>query len=154
MDRATENATAAQRDEAEIRALMSAWSAALETKDLDGLTAGYAPDVVLFDAKPPFRTAGPAAIRELWDACLPYFPERFTSEQRDLSVTVSGDVAFAHGLHAIRPVGDEPPLGNTWLRITVGYRRIHGRWRVVHEHVSVPWDPMTDQMVPITDSDL
>ena len=54
----------------------------------------------------------------------------------------------------IKDAGDNALLGDTWLRITVGYRRIDGRWRVVHEHISVPWDPMTGQMVPITDSDV
>ena len=27
-----------------------------------------------------------------------------------------------------------------WLRWTLGFRKIDGRWRVAHEHVSVPFD--------------
>jgi hypothetical protein len=33
--------------------------------------------------------------------------------------------------------------------VTTCYRRIDGRWWVVHEHVSSPYDPTTGQMVPI-----
>jgi hypothetical protein len=30
-----------------------------------------------------------------------------------------------------------------WVRATVCYQRQQGAWRVIHEHVSVPFDPMT-----------
>jgi uncharacterized protein (TIGR02246 family) len=139
------------RDEEAIRALVRAWSKALEARDLDGLTAAYAPDVVLFDVKPPFRIEGVEAIRRVWEVCLPYFPAEFISEHRGLQVTVSGDLAFAHGLHHIQPIGEAHPAGATWIRVTVCYRRIGGSWRVVHEHVSVPFDPETGQVSYITD---
>jgi hypothetical protein len=35
-----------KQDEAEIHRLIAEWSAALEAKDLDGLTAGYLPDSI------------------------------------------------------------------------------------------------------------
>ena len=139
----------ASEDEAEIRALVGAWSKALEAKDLDGLTAGYASDVLLFDATPPFQTSGIEAYRAVWEACLPFFPAEFKSKHRDLKIAVSGDLAFAHGLHHIEPVGEDHPAGQTWLRVTVCYRKIDGRWRVVHEHVSIPFDPMSGKAVLI-----
>lgn len=30
-----------------------------------------------------------------------------------------------------------------WVRATLGYRRIDGAWRIVHDHESVPFDPGT-----------
>ena len=142
------------QDEADIRALAAAWSWALEAKDLDGLTAGYAPDVLLYDLKPPYRTDGADAMRRTWAACLPCFPAKFESEHRDFEVTVGGDVAFAHGLHHIVPIGEASRAGETWMRVTLCYRRIGGAWKVVHEHVSVPYDPMTGRVVNITDADI
>ncbi len=150
---ATMTATrAASQDEAEIRALISRWSRALEAKDLDGLTADYAPDAMLFDVKPPYKTEGPAAIRRLWEACLPYFPESFESEHRELKISVGGDVAYCHGLHHIRPIDDPAhPAGHSWIRVTACYRKVQGSWRVVHEHVSMPVDCATGQVAPIAD---
>lgn len=141
---------AASRDEAEIRNLINRWSRALEAKDLDGLTANYRPDAVLYDVKPPYKTEGPAAIRQLWQECLPYFPASFQSEHRELKVTVGGDVAFVHGLHHMKPL-DPPdhPCGQSWLRVTTGYRKVDGRWFVAHEHVSFPFDCTTGQISPI-----
>jgi uncharacterized protein (TIGR02246 family) len=140
-------------DETHIRAMAAAWSNALERRDIDGLLAAYAPDVLLFDAIPPFRICGRDAYRQLWERCLPCFPAKFASEHRDFEVSVSGDVAFAHGLHRIRPVGEEHPAGNTWLRVTCCYRRIDGQWQVVHEHVSVPFDPETGKAFFSKDAD-
>ena len=142
--------TGSSRDEEEIRALISAWSRALEAKDLDGLTANYAPDALLFDVKPPYKTEGPAAIRRLWEACLPHFPASFKSEHRDLKLSVSGDLAFVHGLHHIRPDDPNHPAGQSWIRVTACYRKVEGRWLVVHEHVSIPFDCTTGQVAPIT----
>ena len=58
------------KDDAEIRGLVAAWSAAVENKDIHGLVAGYGTDPLLFDAIPPFRTRGIDAIRETWERCL------------------------------------------------------------------------------------
>ena len=104
-------------DEAEIRRMIKEWSQALEARDLDRLTANYAPDVRLFDAIPPYETRGIAAYRKLWEACLPCFPASFESRHRDLEVSVGGDVAFVHGLHRIRPREGDHPAGQTWLRV-------------------------------------
>ncbi|TWT96986.1 SnoaL-like domain protein [Botrimarina colliarenosi] len=142
-----------QADEAEIRRLIAAWSRALESKDVDGLVADYAPEAVLFDAIPPYRTDGPEAIRRLWENCLPYFPAEYRSEHRDLVVHVDGDIAVAFGLHHFAPTPADHPSGQTWMRVTIGYRRIEGRWRVVHEHVSIPFNPMTNEAWYVRDPD-
>lgn len=141
-------------DEAEIRRMIAAWSRALEAKDVDGLTADYAPDAVLFDVKPNYRVDGPEAIRQVWRQCLPHFPATFRSEHRDLQLTVGGDVAFCTALHHLKIPGEPHPAGSTWMRVTVCYRKIDGKWRVAHEHVSLPFNPMTGQVAYITDADL
>ena len=142
-------------DEAAVRKLIDEWTAAFEAKDLDKMMANYAPGVVLYDCIPPFEVVGPAAIRKSWESCLPYFPDQFKSERRDLHLFVNGDVAFFFGLHHVKPISDpKNRCGETWLRITVGYQKIAGQWKVVHEHVSVPFDPHTNQVVLITDDDV
>lgn len=145
------NTETAQADEIEIRRLIGKWSDALEARDAGGLTADYAPEALLFDAIPPYKRIGADAIREAWEHCLPYFPEAFKSEHRDIAIHVDGDVAFVHGLHHI--IAKDHPAAKSWLRVTVGYRRIEGHWKVVHEHVSLPFNPLDDRAWPITDPD-
>lgn len=150
----TEQASSsAAADEAEIRRLIKAWSDALEAKDIDRLLADYAADAVLFDAIPPYKTVGVENIRRAWEQCLPHFPESFRSEHRDLVVHVAGDVAFAHGLHHFVPTPADHPAGQTWIRVSIGYRRLTGRWKVVHEHVSIPFNPLDNQAWHIKNPD-
>lgn len=144
------NATATHDADA-IRARLTAWARAIETKDLDGIVAHYTPDTVLFDAIPPYRTVGQEAIRRIWASCLPFFPERFTTELRDVVVQVAGEVGWVHFLLHFSPTPADDPCGQTWMRCTAGYRRRGGAWVVEHEHVSIPFNPMTNQAWFITD---
>lgn len=145
-------AIAENRDELDIRRLIIKWAKALEAKDAEGLTADYAPDAVLYDAIPPYKTVGAGNIRKVWEHCFPYLPE-FKSVHRDLSIHVEGNMAFVHGLHNFEPTPADHPCGKSWLRITVCYRRIEGQWRVVHEHVSLPFNPIDNHAWSITDPD-
>lgn len=142
-----EAATGNARDIEEIERLVSDWSRAVEAKDAEKIVANYGPDTVLFDAIPPGRTVGARDIGRIWAECLPYFPEKFRSEHKDLTIHVDGDLAIVHGLHHFVPEPADHPAGSTWMRITVVFRRVAGSWRVIHEHVSIPFDPMTNTAV-------
>ena len=134
-------------DKAELRQLIADWSAAVSARDLDGTMAAYTPDTVLFDAMPPARTVGAEAIRNSWQQALPHFPDVFRSEHHDLTIEVDGDLAFVFGLHRFVPEPPDHCCGASWLRVTICFRRTDSRWQVVHEHVSVPFDPETGQAV-------
>ena len=143
----------AKIDEQQILELMAKWRAALERKDVAAMMEDYAEDALLFDGIPPYKTEGVDGIRQVWENCLPYFPDEFKSEHRDIQIHVSGDTAIAHGLHHFVPTPADHPCGQTWLRVTIGFRRIAGQWKVVHEHASIPFNPMTNQAWQITDPD-
>lgn len=143
-----------QQDEAEIRGMLAAWNAAFEARDVDSLTANYLPVSVLYDAIPPYKVVGQDAIRQFWTNVLPHFPEKFQSEHRDLTLHVSGDVALVHGLHHFVTAPADHPCGQTWVRRTIGFRRIDGKWKVVHEHVSLPHNPANNLTWKITNPDV
>ncbi|QDU78607.1 hypothetical protein Pla110_03110 [Polystyrenella longa] len=140
-------------DENMIREMIDKWSRALEAKDLDGLTADYVQDAILFDAIPPYKTVGVENIRNVWANCLPHFPESFRSEHRDLEIHVEGNTAFMYGLHHFIPDDPQHPCGMTWMRITVAYRKIEGKWKVIHEHASIPFNPLNNTAWTIDDPD-
>lgn len=133
-------ATSQANNEAEIRALINEWAAAFRAKNVDGLMANHSPDIVLFDVPEPLRHRGADAYRQVWERWLPTIEGPLGCEISDLSVTAGDDVALSHCLNRItskRAGGDTTDL---WVRVTVGYRKISGRWTVIHEHVSVPFD--------------
>jgi uncharacterized protein (TIGR02246 family) len=134
-------------DEAQIRQLIADQQSAICAKDVDRIMAHYAADVIYFDCKPPFQTKGAADFRRIWEQCLPYFPASFGIENRDLRVFVSGDLALAHWLFRFTGMQEDHPAMQTWMRISAGYQRQRGRWRIVHEHCSVPFNPETSKAV-------
>lgn len=110
---------------------------ALQAKDAAALTADYAPDLLSFDLPPPLATRGvdrPALERWLagWDGPV-------TGEIRDLDVTVGGDVAFCTSLNWMAAAAKQGEPMEIWVRTTLGLRKRDDSWRIVHEHVSVPF---------------
>lgn len=140
--------------EQRIRLLITAWMNAVMARDADAIVATYADDIVLFDAIPPYRTVGKAAVRTAWADCMPHFPDAFRLELRDLSIHADDDLAVAHFLCHFTPIGGEHPCGQTWMRATEGYRRSMDGWKVIHSHVSIPFNPLNRQAWFITDPDV
>lgn len=130
-----------------LRAAMADWEQALKARDLDRLFTHYAEDAVLYDVKPPFEHRGIPAIRQIWEDCLPCFPEQFDIESENLRFVAGQDVAFLHRLHRFTSPEDVHPITSMLLRVTVCFRREGDRWLVMHEHVSLPFDPSTGLVV-------
>jgi len=128
-------------DEAQIRTLIDEWRAALAARDLDRLMTHYAPDVLFFDAVPPYQQKGAAAYRKTWENMFSFLPPGVESEMQEVSIHVSGDLAVMHCLNRLVHAGTKREATCGWVRVTVTYERQGGAWKVVHEHISVPFDP-------------
>ena len=58
----------------------------------------------------------------------------------DVDTAAAGDdVAFSTSLNRMRATSTSGKQIDLWTRATIGFRKIDGRWLVVHEHVSVPF---------------
>ncbi len=134
----TRTASQAHDDEAQLRQLIADQMSAICAKDLDRLTSLYAADPVVFDVKRPFQTKWANAWRRTWEACLPYFPNSFQTRIRDLGLTITGDKALAHWRWRFTGMEKNHSGAETWFRGSAGYRRIRGRWQIVHEPAFVP----------------
>jgi ketosteroid isomerase-like protein len=131
--------------EAQIRRLLDDHAEALRTKDITGSLAHYAPGVLSFDVVDPLRYHGIDAVRLRLETWVSSFRGPIEYEMRDLRITTGDEVAFCHSLnHVSATTMDGTPL-DMWWRVTVGLRRIDGKWLVTHEHASVPFDVVTGQ---------
>jgi ketosteroid isomerase-like protein len=130
-------------DEADIRRRIDELLAAIRAMDLDSAMSYYAPDVVSFDIEPPLKHIGARAKTSNWSAAFAAYQPPIGYEVRDLTITVSGDVAFAHSLNRISGALTDGHPTDMWLRSTTCFRRIDGIWLIVHDHVSVPFEPPT-----------
>jgi uncharacterized protein (TIGR02246 family) len=136
MNMLTDKSTA----EAEVRELVNRWLASIHTQDIDGIVSHYAPDILAFDAMSQLQFKGVKSYKKHWAACLGMCPGQLVFELHDLQVTAGEDVAFSHCLLRCGATGENGEEKMSWMRMTACYRKVSGRWQVVHEHFSVPFD--------------
>ncbi|MEU2335359.1 nuclear transport factor 2 family protein [Streptomyces sp. NPDC013172] len=123
--------TAVRRIDAEL-------TAAARERDVDRLTACYAPDAEVFGPADVEGRSGIAEVRkqaEAWFAALEGSVHR---EVRRLTVRPGEGSCFSHALvriHGTRVTGE--PLERL-VRVTTGYRDPGFGWVIAHEHTSVP----------------
>ena len=127
----------------EIRRAVADRQRAICQKNIDRILASYADEAVVFNVKPPFQIRDKGAWRHEWESSLAHFPASFGSETKDVKIIAHGELAVAHYLYRFTGM----PFDPSWIRNTSVYRKIEGRWLIVHEHGSVPFDPETLQAV-------
>lgn len=135
--------------ESAIRELIQTWTKATCANDLDGVMALYTPDVIAFDAIGVLQHKGAEAYRKHWEMCISYMPPggQMIMEPHEVSVTLGGDIAFAHYLARCGCVDDKGEQQIGWMRATVCCRNTPDGWRIAHEHYSSPFDPQTLKVV-------
>jgi len=125
-------------DEASIRELVESWAAAVRAKDLEGILANHSPDILMFDVPPPLQSKGIDAYRKTWDLFFSWSEDPVVFDVQEMDVTAGHDVAYATAL--MRCAGTERNGQRIKLdfRLTIGLRKLGGRWVVLHEHHSIP----------------
>lgn len=126
--------------EAAILELQESWLAAVRDKDIEAITAHYASDIVAFDAISQLQFKGVEAYRKHWEECMAMCQGPMTFELHEVSISADEHVAFCHALVNCGGTNDKGEMESGWTRMSAGYRRIDGRWLVVHEHFSAPFD--------------
>ena len=126
------------RNEAEIRELIENWARAVRAKNIDGILANHAPEILMFDVPPPSQSKGIEAYKKTWDFFFAWARDSGVFDIKELDVTAGDEVAFATAL--MRCAGTEANGDKLELdfRLTVGLKKIDGRWNVTHEHHSIP----------------
>jgi uncharacterized protein (TIGR02246 family) len=128
-------------DEADIRRQIDKAVEAIRAMDLEGLKSIYAPDIVSFDVNPPLQHVGAEAKWKNWVVAFTVFQRPLDFEIRDLTITLDGDVAFAHSLNRLSGTLKNGNRSGFWVRATFCFRKIDGNWLIAHDHASVPIDP-------------
>jgi ketosteroid isomerase-like protein len=127
-------------NEAEIKRVLDGGVEALRARDIDGVMSIYAPELVSFDIVPPLRYMGTEAYRKRWEEMLSSFQGPIGYTIHDLNITTGDDVAFCHSLNRLSGTMTTGRKTDLWVRCTMCFRKINGKWLIVHTQVSVPVD--------------
>jgi len=132
-------------EETKLQELVALYAQAVRARDVETLAGFYAKDVVTFDAVGPLQRRGVEAVRKRAEEWLAQFQGPLGYEIRELRLDVAEneDIAFSSSLNAVDGRTRDGQEIKMWIRVTVGYRKLAGEWRIDHEHVAVPFDAKT-----------
>jgi len=90
-------------DEAKIEALVGAFTAAVNAKDVDAIMKVYVPDesLVVFDIIPPRQYVGAKAFRTDWENFVALFKGPVKFEISDLHVEADGTLGYSHSIQHV-----------------------------------------------------
>jgi uncharacterized protein (TIGR02246 family) len=125
-------------NEAAVRGVIESWTAAVRRRDIEGILENHSPDIVMFDVPPPFQSRGIEAYRQTWDTFFSWSSDPVSFDVTDMSITAGSDVAFVVATMRCAGPGEGGKSEALDFRLTVGLRKIEGRWTIMHEHHSVP----------------
>lgn len=132
--------------EQEIRRLHRRWFRDTAAKDLDGMMAAIADDVVSYEHEEPLQHLGVQAVRDVCERSLDASADAtVTWDVPDLTVIARDDLAVAWGLNHVRVEHADAQTFDRWSRGTRVFQRTNGTWVMVHQHLSVPFDPATGE---------
>lgn len=129
--------TLAGADNAAIRKIIDDHAQAHARKDADAIVADCAPDALFCILAPPLaQRGGDRAGLESW---LSTWDGPISLTHRDLNISTGDAVAFATSLCHMTGRKTDGEDVDVWFRSTVCFEKTDGRWRLVHEHTSVPF---------------
>lgn len=125
-------------DETEIRELIEKWSRAVRDRNRAEIRKDHDADILMFDVPLPFQSRGIDEYMATWETFFSSSEVPVQFNFTDVEVTAGVDVAFATAIgHCVNidKAGQREPLD---FRLTMGLRKIGGRWCITHEHHSLP----------------
>ena len=121
-----------------VRNVIESWAAAVRRRDFEGILQNHSSDLVMFDVPPPFLSKGLEAYKKTWDLFFSCSGDPIVFDITTMAVTAGRDVAFAVAtMRCTEPTATGERQGLEF-RLSVGLRKIDGRWTITHEHHSVP----------------
>ena len=121
--------------ESEVRGLIERWMDAIRANDLALVVEPHNDDVVFYDVPPPEEIRGIEEYRRSWADFLQWLSKTGRFKFNDLQVHAGNEIAFAHGVVTCAGGDGSQPFP---VRVTLGLRKVDGRWLIAHEHHSVP----------------
>jgi uncharacterized protein (TIGR02246 family) len=125
-------------DRAAIRNLVEKWARAVRRRDLKGILAHHSPDMLMFDVPPPLQSKGIRAYKKTWDLFFSWAQDSGVFDISEMNITAGHDVAFVAALMRCAGTEGSGKRSKLEFRLTIGLRKIGGRWIVMHEHHSIP----------------
>ena len=135
-----QSAPADNSAEPAIRQWLTDWTTAFQSKNIDGIKALYASDVVAYDVIPPLQYVGKDAYIKDYGDFFGSFQGPLMVEIKDCHISSSGNLAYAACLERFSGTTTKGQKVDSWIRETSVFRLADGKWLDIHDHASYPAD--------------
>jgi len=127
----------------ELNDLVAERVAAVKARDGATLMARQHPDVLTYGLLGELQTTGNDAVAEQLNAWFDGYRDGPHYAVHHLRVDSDGDLGFCAYVYQVTGVlNDGAPISMA-VRATLVCKRVEGRWLIVHDHESVPFDVET-----------
>jgi ketosteroid isomerase-like protein len=137
----------AEHDHIRIEALIRRWAKAVREGNRAGIRADHDTDVVLFAVPAPLQSRGLDHYMSKWETFFAAWSELQVFDFHDLQITCGADAAYATAIGRCSGTAADGEKQALEFRLTMGLRKIDARWRVMHEHHSLP-APWIGKQIP------
>lgn len=125
------------------------WDKAIIRQQIDTVIEYCSEKVSLFDVSS--QIIGIKAYRQEWEKLSPYFSQHIDILRRDIKLHISADLAVMHCLTKVVDVSTDTTIV-PWCRTTLCLQKQEQRWLVVHQHISIPINMQTGNIILIKDT--
>ena len=125
------------------------WDQAVVGKKIDELMQYCADDVSMFDVSTQLECA--KEYQAEWEKFSPYFCDEMKIVRRDVKIYASDELVVMHCHSRIENPILKGKLEMPWSRNTLCLQKRGDQWLVVHQHISMPVDLVTGQMLVLKD---
>ena len=127
------------KDEMDIQGLIERWAKAVREENRPGIRADHDSDMLMFDVPPPLLSRGLDAYMATWEKFFSSWSEKPVAfDFHYVKITAGKDVAFATAIGQCAGVSSNGKREELEFRLTMCFRKTDDRWRVMHEHHSLP----------------
>lgn len=113
-------------------------------KDAAALVANHVPDIVCYDLLEPLQYRGVEGVRQRAQEWFDGFEGPMGYEIIGLEIVAAFDVAFSYGIHHVTGTTTDGQKIDMHWRSTRVFQRLEDKWKIMHEHGSVPFDMKTE----------
>ena len=127
----------------ELQELIDERVRAVQTKDVTAIRARPADDVITFDVLPPLNSRCSDGAIDHMQKWFDGYDGPIDFSVHDVNIAAEENIGFCSFLYHVGGTLKTGGQVDMWVRAALCCRRIDRRWRIVHDHESVPFDPST-----------
>jgi len=124
-------------DHIEIETIIKNWVIAIQKRDIAGILANHSENIIMYDVPPPFQSVGIEEYKNTWEQSFFNGTESGVYKVLEMTIEAGIDIAYCFGILQCS-WNNNGVFEDIKFRLTIGLKKLIGKWIIFHEHHSIP----------------